>query len=297
MNTQDPNKSVSIINFSICGVGGFKTVIAANAGPEKRMFSAFNDMDRKFRMQEKELAATESDTPEYHSAQRVLQLIDIVKHQCMIERDVTVLKYDEKTFTMSTDQFFENTRNLYQSNIKNFLDKIGDIGAAVEKYAIASKKTTPTKTWTMGIAPDLWVCTGSLFGEKPFYAFMSRSIIAELGDGNPDKVIQHLTNRSLAMVKNFRLTDYLRYEGAKQESVKSDILFIDGLIDTLHDIKIVNVGPMVRPGSLSPKCSNSALEKVKSAITVMELESARRLDDYVLNLIAERNQQANVDIV
>lgn len=293
MNAQNAtDKTINIIDFTICGVGGFKTVCAAGGSTTKRMFSALNDMHRKFKDEDKKLSGSEEAatiSEEHRKVRYAFQLITTIKDRFMHYGDSAqfIPNNDLNDATsITTAQFLTETNWIYEQNIATFLNKLSEIDTAIYKHIEKAYQEVSAnkKRHVADVAPILCVCSGGIFGEKPFYIFMPQLSILELGRGDPSQAAQFLVSRAIVSVKNFKLSDYLRLIGEPKETVKQDLLFLDEQIDRLGEIKAEMVPDSVFSKSLTANCRNkSAYEKILDAgITLMQ-ESESRLLDYVIN--------------
>lgn len=302
MNTNDVNKAVCIFNFSIYGVGGFQTVSVLGSKPLKRMLAAINHMHGAFKEREKEFSqncdvvmVTDADAKstiareeeeEWRKVRQAIRLLTTIKDRILNHQDVGQLTVVDKSYTISTEQFFSEASYIYKENVNTFLSKLREIDIAIDKYLAGKLQVREESVPAADMFPSIYVCLGGIFGHKSYYLFMTPLDIRQMGNGDLTKAIHYFVNNALETVKNIKLSEYLRFQGEQQEKIKQDILFLDQLMDTVSDIKVVNTG-MILSSNTMAHCgvSNGLSRALKDTVDTLMIEGELRLKDYVTSLL------------
>jgi hypothetical protein len=317
MNTQDRNKEVIatsfkdvlITSFSICGVDGFKTVYAAGGKPEKRMFSALNHMDRMVKEMVQQLttacetaeqlndsATAEANQEELNKLKRGQMLINTIRGRLVHQSDMKQLVATGEPQRVTTAQFLAESDWIFKQNITNLLNKLGEIDVGIDKYLADTGQLIATvQKPVMELEPSLCILTGGVFGDRPFYIFMTPLDIQEMGQGDFQKAVQFFVSGALITVKNFRLTDYLRQTGTVQEKSKRDLLRLDEYLDSLCEVKAVKAGSILSLTTTGNSKGKAAIDRVKQTADTLMIESEYRLCDYVLDKLQNIDMMEAVD--
>lgn len=294
MNAQNAvDKTIDVIGFTICGVGGFKTVRVVGGKVTERMVSAIIDMHRKLKDENNKLSYHDdreeptSISEEHIRVKHALRLITTVKNNLtryrglkpqLVQRDLS-----SEVISLTTTQFLTESDWIYEKNIHTFLSKLSELEAAIngpfERVAVKSN------SHPNDVAPLLCVCSGGIFKDRPFYLYMSWNDIGDFGQGSPDKAAQYLVSRAINTVKNFKLSDYLRTTGRPKEMIKQDLLFLDEQFDHLGEIKVQVIPDSVfSVGAVGRhRIGESPYEKIAGTGNTLLLESESRLSDYIVN--------------
>lgn len=305
MNTNnDFDKSIMLVNFSILGIEGFKTVCAHTANPGKRMLSVINRLDRECKRIADILEKTIEDTnrlsiagaAERVHAQQARKSADIIREirdQIGVQTDDTVLQVTDATKLITTEEFLAMEDTFFLGNQKLFLGSAVEMHAALKAHIAKRIANRPITTDLSDHTPLLYMCTGGMFGDKPFMFFLTPDIIEKCSrDGEPFDLIRNNCYRQLNSIKSFQLTDFLRLTGDSKEKIKSNILKIDKYIDTLGEINIVDCGPVISKMFLGDRAPNTPAVKSRKEIfkktsTILITENELRLSDCVMDLFSD----------
>lgn len=302
---EDLNKSVIVIGFSICGVGGFQTVAASGSNCEKRITSAINQMDRDLKQESKELTRCVDNITAYMSEERdqlcakseqvnhVLRILTTVKDQFVVQQDESIFSIDDDPLTiLSTEQFFANSHRVYAENVSTFIEHLDEIENNLNAHIAKRKAEGAKKTRIGDLIPRLYICDSpkaGLFHDEKFYLFLTNRDVYELSGSdylNYDLAVRNFCFNRLQSVKNFKLTDYLRVAPEKREWIKADIEFIDREFDRLDNITVEQGGNIV--GGYcehNSKIAATRAPEFKKVGVMLKMESEIRLMDHILALL------------
>lgn len=299
MQEQNSNKAVAVIKFAIHGVEGFKSVMAANGKPGKRMYSALNEMDRRFKEQDEELSRSYGEAVETNSAdvqvkrdqcsavRKAIRLISTIRDRVTHHRDLEQFSFLGQEFPITTEQFLAKADHIYRENTAIFLSNLDAIDRAIDDHlARLNKNAPPPKPPLSDLEPSICICTGGIFGDKPFYLFMTQLDARDTGNGDFQQAIRHFIYTALITVKNMKLTDYLRLKGNERERTKQALLFIDQHLDLLREIQVVNAGSVMSTAGVSNKHDKTIYQQVKTTTDTLMLEAEERLISYILRTLA-----------
>lgn len=250
------SKNVGIVNFSIFGVAGFKSVFAEGAASfNKRMLSAKNHMERLIKKEYLEISPILDGSTSYLPSEemsakivngktlaKALELLEEVNNFSYNNIDAVFnVVVTEKTIT--TEQFFVEATEIYKDNVSTFINNLDNIEAGIKKIRDKFKVAASTRvTKKKDIKPYLYICTGGSFGNGRVQVILSGEEIDVAGS---EKAIHTKITAAITMTKNFRLTDYLRAEKEeRKEAIKKHIEHIDTLFDTVDDVSIDYLGPL-----------------------------------------------------
>ncbi len=300
METVANNNSLDVVlfTFSIYGVKGFKSVRAKGADASKRMRSAINQMDIEVRGQIGALTTTmriDNGADEEVNAWRV-------KEHALLERAESImtsvrgfekfnfaksldpLKAEEDLAEMSTDDFFEIADGVYADNVKLLLQSLDELETGRrEKLTEKTNLLADSKNDDIPLGLHVYRVTGGLFADEPFLFTISPATIADRG-GDPGTAIRQITFETLRMIKNFRLTDYLRVDitdETKRAVVRADIRTIDAWMESVNEISTFYLGDLLSE-RYTQKTARSKLDpQVAKSFRLVEVEMLGRLQEYV----------------
>lgn len=242
---QNLNKAINVFGFSICGIGGFQSVVAGDSSTVKRMSSAINHIDRKLKTLSKALtlkvndatrtAGLKIDQDKLSAVNFALMISKTVKDQLPAPGGQEVLKANDKpNLTLSTEEFFKLENNILDSNVELFIEKAKEIDVGIDKH-IKSHHLDEKQIAPEDLIPYLYLCTGSFFGEVHYPIVMTNYFVNESG-GDFVVAARKCAMRALCSAKSFRLTDYLR--GANCEKAQYSIDRLDKFMDTIDEVKV-----------------------------------------------------------
>jgi hypothetical protein len=279
---QNASQQVVILGFSICGIGGFKTVAAQGSSAEKRVYSALNQIDKELKrslahLDEKSMNVSEmSDQYKdelitlHQNTKYAHDVLTGVRDQISVQSDFTIIEPSKNTIaTVTTQEFFDRADEIYANNASHFVMHSKEINAALYAHVEARRAKGATKARNM--TPYLCLITGpSFFGQypkdTPYPIILSKSLIDEAG-GDTVKAVQDFCMRAIAANKNFRLTDYLRAERDEQRAkIRAEIFRLDAFLDEVGQIKVVSSTCLM---SLSANSKNTARDKTMQSATAM----------------------------
>ena len=97
--------------------------------------------------------------------------------------------------------------------------------------------------------------------------------------------------RSLRLLTNMKLTDYLRLDGGRKERVKNEIIKIDNFIDMVREVLVVNGGSVMSKVAVKVSSNKSLLERYRKTSILLKTEAELRLIDYFGSLISDNEVQ------
>ncbi len=301
METVATNNSLDVVlfTFSIYGVKGFKSVRAKGADASKRMRSAINQMDIVVRGQLAALTTTmeidggaSEDVNAWRANERgLLERADSILtsvrafEKFNFAKLLDPLKAEEDLVEMSTDDFFEIADGVYADNVKLLLQMLDELETGRREKAI--EKTSllaDSKDDSIPLGLYVYRATGGIFKDEPFLFTVSPATIAERGNGDSGAAIRQITFETLRLVKNFRLTDYLRTnpnEETKRAVVRADIRALDAWMESVDEISTFFLGDLLSE-RYTQKTPRSKLDPQSAkAFRLVEVEMIGRLQEYV----------------
>lgn len=294
MTTQQPDgKTIHIISFSILGVPGFQTAASEGTSYLKRINSAINDLDRKFKSKVTQLIKNNGgkepvDSDEFYKLNQGYMLTSAIRTLRAAEEDAELFKADKEPVTiLSTEEFFQQADQIYNKNFDLFYSKIPYIDAAV-KERIKPVSTVEKYEPDESHIPHLFLCSGAFFGktdDTPFPIIMSEATMRLHRQTSLCEGARAFCLRTVRATKSYRLTDYLREtKDENKEKIRRTIELLDSYIDAIGDVKIVPLGPLTGIPFSSNNSAKGRIEAIKKANKVLELESEQRLLMYVASM-------------
>lgn len=281
MKPQEKSKDVVITSFSICGVDGFRTVYASGGKPEKRMFSALNQMDRMIKAE----ADVAIGSPHYDGNvlyRRAAALLRTIKDRIALHNDMGQLAVTGEPQHVTTEQFLAESDWVYRQNITHFLNKLDEIDTGIDKHLSSTGQLNkPPKPTIFDLEPSLYILTGGIFKDEHFHIFLTPLDIREMGEGDLQKAVEYFVAGAVITTKNYKLSDYLRLEDRAKEKVKHDLLFLDAQLDRLSDIRVKSAGTLISRTGMGTGKSKAAYDRVKDTSDTLLLEAEYRLGEFV----------------
>lgn len=284
------SKNVGIVNFSIFGVAGFKSVFAEGAASvNKRMLSAKNHMERLIKKEHLEISPILDGSTSYLPSEemsekiargrtlaRALELLEEVNSFSYNNIQV-VFKVVATEKIITTEQFFVETTEIFKDNVSTFINNLDNIETAIEKIRDEFKVDAATKVAKKkDIKPYLYICTGGSFGNDRVQVILSGEEIDVAGS---EKAVHTKLTAAITMAKNFRLTDYLRaVKEERKEIIKKHIEHIDTLFDTIDDVSIDYLGPLMP--DLSTRASEQQVTTAGRMLSSLLMANEIRLLEY-----------------
>jgi hypothetical protein len=298
INNRQSNEVVHFV-FSIHGVSGFKSVVAAGANTRKRMVAALNNIDREISNMRKTRLPQDRKrfTPFDYNLERtfertekiIVNIKDVFKNATMDEEIPLVL--EEYIVTMTTEEFLEKGVDAYVGNTDLFLSKLNEIESNAEKYYearhAAKRPSGKRSTQFSDHVPQLYQCTGGFFGKDKFHVILSLDTIRSMSEnGSVVEAVQQMCRTQINAVKSFRLTDYVR-DVKNRDSLKEKILEGDRLFAQVEDIHVYHLARLFAERSPGSRLlADKGEEVIVKMSRMLQNESRELLQNYVMNLCA-----------
>lgn len=310
MITQDLKKSITVVEFSICGVSGFKTMHVTDNQPKKRMLSAINYMLREIKEERKRLVELNSEagndrilhpgevtnvSPEesahlrkrYSEAREAVKLLEEIKQQVIVKQNLTYLEIGRPVAVLTTEQFITEGDHIYEDNVKKFLANVAAISANFTDHLSKICGRLNYIPQAKDLEPFLCICTGGIFGERPYYLYMTPLDAQEMGMGNYQEAIRRFCYDSLVTVKHIKLSEYLRLKDSEGEKIKQQLINIDHYIDTLNDVVLVDMRAIMSGKAHDRnKISDASGQMFKKVSDTLMLEAEYQLTEYLEQLVS-----------
>lgn len=293
---QELNKEIMVLNFSILGVGEFKTVAVVGSNVQKRVFSAVNQMDRLIKKEADVSVGSHlyDGTVSYRMA---ADLMKSVHDQAMVQEDNSVYVVDETPIAvLTTQEFLEQSSSIYKDNVSKFIANLNAIAKALSEHIQGRQEEGVKKHVPVDeLLPRLFPCTSPEDGfcrGKKLYVVMSHQAMKEYSKTDEldyELALRNFCLKALQSVKNYKLTDYLRAPTEQKKSmIAKQIKIIDKEIDNLDTIAVEEGGPLAgQVISYESRTQSSRATELKRASTSLKLESEMRLIDHVHSLLVE----------
>lgn len=280
-------KNISLIRFSIFGVGGFTTIRAENASALKRMRSATNQIDRDIKDQMRKVERMDEDVRQGLGSklERAMAALKKLSDEAILYNDTSPWQIEEEVRTMSTEEFFLNADKVFEGNTERFLNELETIEANIATF-VSNKKAVGREVAVevKDLIPHLTELTGSIFGEAPFHAIISIDGVQMLETETIEDACRKLCHIHLSANKSFLLTDYIRLE--QKDRVRARIKTIDAQIDSLSALKVRDLGPLYSAKLITTMPKLKKDHTVYKAVKLLEAESSERIFDYVVSLVS-----------
>lgn len=296
--SNDPNdirNKITLFEFSIYGVTGFRSVVANGASPRKRMMAAVNYIDREFSQMLKDLGTdrrcwgpTAHDNA--HCYERIGKLMvnlkDVMKR--LTDEAILPVKIEKHISTMTTEQFLEEGGDTYKGNVQHFRSMLAEIIQGEKKYfderRAAGVGKKQSEELFVNYVPHLYECTGGIFGKDKFHLILSLETIKSLShNGSVVEAVQRLCREHLNSVKSFRLTDYIR-DTENREKIKDAILETDRMIGLLPEIHVYHLSRLFANRTPAVLRAQGKSDEVMPKVSrVMQTESRELLQIYVMD--------------
>lgn len=293
------SKDIIVKHFAIFGIGTFKTVKAENAPVRKRMLSALNEIDRELGYRHNKVVGEidQREKDKLDTTELLLQSVRLANARGVLKRvkdqllealtrpEVSHLEETGDFARWTTEEFLEKAAEVYATNTTNFLNLHEAIAEQIAAYEAKIKTAPPARYSQQDYIPELFILTGGPFGTTPFHAVFSRIEVQELGQGNPVLAARTYCYQQLYLLKNFRLSDYLRAESEEQRQiVKDSILLLDNFIDQLEEVTVVRCCSLY--SEATPKMNRPphgiSIEKISNSVVT---ETELRLEEFFRKLI------------
>lgn len=286
-NQTSLTKNISLIRFSIFGVGGFTTIRAENASAPKRMRSATNQIDRDLKDQMRKVQRMNEDVRQGLGSklERALTALKKLSDEAVLYNDTSPWQIEEEVRTMTTEEFFLNADTVFEGNTERFLNELETIEANIATF-VSNKKAVggDVAVKVKDLIPHLTELTGSIFGEAPFHAIISMDGVRMLETETIEDACRKLCHIHLSANKSFLLTDYIRLE--QKDRVRARIEAIDAQIDSLSTLKVRDLGPLYSAKLITTMPKLKKDHTAYKAVKLLEAESSERIFNYVVDLMS-----------
>lgn len=293
MNAIQESKQIVILNFSICGVPGFRTVAAKGSSVEKRMNSAINQMFKEMKKRvdklQEQYGSRDSDkmaeaSEPLSSTRFALHILTSVRDQAALQQDMSHLQPSLEDVTeITTEEFFARAEEIYAGNADRFIETVKEIDVGLDKH-IAARIAAAGNPQRGDAVPYLFLVSGPFLGAESFPIVLTGRRVREMGDGDATKASQEACLRAICSVKNFRLTDYLRAETNKARAEIRDSIFVmDRCAERVEEITVEAKGPLMTPPQ-GPKAVSAKSGTIGKVGAALEFESDQRLMMHLIDL-------------
>lgn len=276
-------KQISIIGFSICDVRGFKTIVAGKTPSEKRINSAVNYLDRIFKQHEKEILAKE-DKSGLAGVKHCISTITQVRALSPADNKTVFTVNDDPVIFLSTDESFAKVEEIYENNIRLFIESAVTIAAKVKEHRnekdVGEELTSDDYNSNI---PKLYMCTGGMFGQEPFPIIVTDRSLETKKAASVEDAVRIICLRSVQVAKSRMLSDFIRLEKPElKEKYKQGVITSDRLIDTINEIEVKFIS-LLSPASTGKATHVSRLgyDHLKKLAVTLEFENALLLADHI----------------